>query len=52
MDVVAPVLLTRLSATVLRDTLYLDGGILWWQPGYANGTVGQPLYDREFPRHQ
>ncbi|KAJ5337987.1 Galactose oxidase/kelch beta-propeller [Penicillium brevicompactum] len=29
-----------LRATVLHDTLYLDGGKLWYQRGYDDGCVG------------
>jgi hypothetical protein len=35
----------QLRATVLRDTVYLDGGNLWWQPGFADGSRGQPKDD-------
>ncbi|KAH6855680.1 hypothetical protein B0I37DRAFT_402400 [Chaetomium sp. MPI-CAGE-AT-0009] len=35
----------QLRATVLRDTVYLDGGNLWWQPGFADGSRGQPIDD-------
>ncbi|KAL5334700.1 hypothetical protein BJX70DRAFT_377460 [Aspergillus crustosus] len=26
-------------ATTIRDTVYLDGGNLWWELGYSDGTV-------------
>ncbi|KAL2862472.1 uncharacterized protein BJX67DRAFT_366303 [Aspergillus lucknowensis] len=26
----------------IRDTVYLDGGSLWWQTGYDNGDVSTP----------
>ncbi|KAK3319276.1 hypothetical protein B0H66DRAFT_575753 [Apodospora peruviana] len=27
-------------AALLRDTVYLDGGNLWWQPGLKDGSIG------------
>ncbi|KAL1843308.1 hypothetical protein VTJ49DRAFT_2125 [Mycothermus thermophilus] len=35
----------QLRAAVLRDTVYLDGGNLWWQPGFADGSVREPRND-------
>ncbi|KAL2196773.1 hypothetical protein P885DRAFT_69259 [Corynascus similis CBS 632.67] len=35
----------QLRAAVLRDTVYLDGGYLTWQPGYADGHLGRPTFD-------
>ncbi|RDL33728.1 uncharacterized protein BP5553_08096 [Venustampulla echinocandica] len=32
-------------AAVIRDTLYIDGGYLWWQPGMADGSLGSPIAD-------
>ncbi|KAF4637195.1 hypothetical protein G7Y89_g887 [Cudoniella acicularis] len=32
-------------AAVIRDTLYIDGGILWWQPGMSDGTYGTAISD-------
>lgn len=29
----------RVRAGVIRDTLYLDGGLLWWQTAFADGTT-------------
>ena len=29
----------RLRAGVIRDSLYLDGGLLWWQTAFADGTA-------------
>jgi hypothetical protein len=29
----------RLRAGVVRDALYLDGGLLWWQTAFADGTA-------------
>lgn len=29
----------RLRAGVVRDALYLDGGLLWWQTAFADGTT-------------
>ncbi|KAK4158321.1 hypothetical protein C8A00DRAFT_10974 [Chaetomidium leptoderma] len=35
----------QLRATVLRDTVYLDGGNLYWQPTYADGATGEGVTD-------
>ena len=35
----------RLRAGVIRDTLYLDGGELWWQKAFADGTTSDPTSD-------
>ncbi|KUJ10397.1 uncharacterized protein LY89DRAFT_689663 [Mollisia scopiformis] len=32
-------------AAVVRDTLYIDGGALWWTPGMSDGTYGPPTSD-------
>ncbi|TPX18930.1 uncharacterized protein E0L32_011408 [Thyridium curvatum] len=32
-------------AMVMRDTLYIDGGALWWRPGMIDGSYGQPTND-------
>ncbi|KAG5950050.1 hypothetical protein E4U53_005521 [Claviceps sorghi] len=32
----------------LRDTVYLDGGSIWWSPGFANGTIGEPVNNGNF----
>ncbi|KAE8450477.1 hypothetical protein EG329_006207 [Mollisiaceae sp. DMI_Dod_QoI] len=32
-------------AAVVRDTLYIDGGALWWTPGMSNGEYGDPTSD-------
>lgn len=29
----------RLRAGLIRDTVYLDGGLLWWQTAFADGTT-------------
>lgn len=29
----------RLRAGVVRDAVYLDGGLLWWQTAFADGTT-------------
>ena len=29
----------RLRAGVVRDAIYLDGGLLWWQTAFADGTA-------------
>ncbi|PQE29160.1 kelch repeat protein [Rutstroemia sp. NJR-2017a BBW] len=36
---------TSPRAAVVRDTLYLDGGELWWEPGLNNGAYGVPIDD-------
>lgn len=35
----------RRVAAVIRDTVYIDGGYLWWQPGMADGTYGALIAD-------
>lgn len=30
-------------AALVRDTVYLDGGSIWWSPGLANGQIGKPV---------
>ncbi|KAK4134714.1 hypothetical protein BT67DRAFT_496644 [Trichocladium antarcticum] len=35
----------QLRATVVRDTVYLDGGNLFWQPGLADGVAARPEDD-------
>lgn len=30
---------------VIRDTLYIDGGNLLWEPGMSDGTYGSPISD-------
>lgn len=32
-------------AAVIRDSLYIDGGNLWWTPGMNDGTYGPPTND-------
>jgi hypothetical protein len=32
-------------AGVIRDTVYLDGGFLWWEPGMSDGSYGAPTND-------
>lgn len=36
---------SRLRAGVVRDTVYLDGGELWWQATFADGTTSDPTSD-------
>ncbi|KAH8884777.1 hypothetical protein GQ53DRAFT_770595 [Thozetella sp. PMI_491] len=36
-------------AIVVRDTLYLDGGDLWWMPGLSTGEYGSVVDDRKYP---
>ncbi|KAG6121252.1 hypothetical protein E4U13_005153 [Claviceps humidiphila] len=35
-------------AALVRDTIYLDGGSIWWSPGLADGSVGQPVNNGNF----
>ncbi|KAK4040743.1 hypothetical protein C8A01DRAFT_45947 [Parachaetomium inaequale] len=35
----------QLRAAVLRDTVYLDGGSLYWQAGFADGSRGRASTD-------
>ncbi|KAL4878082.1 hypothetical protein BJY04DRAFT_229983 [Aspergillus karnatakaensis] len=35
----------EVRATTLRDTVYLDGGSLWWQLGYSDGSVSYDSRD-------
>ncbi|KAJ4385722.1 hypothetical protein N0V93_010151 [Gnomoniopsis smithogilvyi] len=35
----------RLRAAVVRDTVYMDGGELFWTPGYNDGSFQQPVSD-------
>jgi hypothetical protein len=37
---------TSVAATV-RDTVYIDGGYLYWVPGMADGSYGPPTEDSE-----
>ncbi|KAJ5051966.1 uncharacterized protein L3040_001727 [Drepanopeziza brunnea f. sp. 'multigermtubi'] len=32
-------------AAVVRDTLYIDGGYLWWTPGLSDGSYGSATSD-------
>ncbi|KAI1491529.1 hypothetical protein F5X96DRAFT_630829 [Biscogniauxia mediterranea] len=34
-----------LRAAQLKDTVYMDGGYLWWAPGMADGSIGSPTQD-------
>ncbi|KAF7945040.1 hypothetical protein EAE96_009823 [Botrytis aclada] len=36
---------TSPRAAVVRDTFYIDGGELWWQPGMSDGTYDPPVSD-------
>ncbi|KAF3403315.1 putative carboxymethylenebutenolidase [Talaromyces pinophilus] len=36
---------SQLRANIIRDTIYLDGGNLWWQFGLSDGTYGSPFND-------
>jgi hypothetical protein len=35
----------RLRAGSIRDTVYLDGGELWWQKTFVDGTTSDPTSD-------
>ncbi|KAL1960162.1 hypothetical protein VTO42DRAFT_8705 [Malbranchea cinnamomea] len=35
----------QLRANVIRDTVYLDGGKLYWQRGLSDGTMTSPQSD-------
>lgn len=35
----------QLRAAVIRDTVFLDGGELWWKPGLSSGDFMSPLSD-------
>ncbi|KAF4592525.1 Galactose oxidase/kelch, beta-propeller [Ophiocordyceps camponoti-floridani] len=35
-------------AALIRDTVYLDGGELWWSPGLASGSLGPPTNQGNF----
>ena len=32
-------------AAVIRDTVYIDGGYLFWEPGMSDGSYGAPTSD-------
>ncbi|OAA76727.1 Galactose oxidase/kelch, beta-propeller [Akanthomyces lecanii RCEF 1005] len=32
-------------AAIVRDTIYIDGGSVWWTPGLENGTLG-PIFNQ------
>ncbi|KAI1496657.1 hypothetical protein F5X99DRAFT_424377 [Biscogniauxia marginata] len=34
-----------LRAAQVKDTVYMDGGYLWWVPGMADGSFGPPTQD-------
>lgn len=38
-------MLTRLAAAVIKDTVYMDGGFLYWIPGMQTGEYGAPTQD-------
>jgi hypothetical protein len=35
-------------AHVVRDTVYMDGGGLWWLPGLSDGSYATPESDRKW----
>lgn len=36
-------ILKLFTAALIRDTVYLDGGNIWWSPGLASGEQVQPV---------
>jgi hypothetical protein len=38
-----------MKAAVIRDTVYLDGGALYWEPGMSDGTYGAAKDDGRHP---
>ncbi|KAI3317460.1 hypothetical protein HD806DRAFT_370474 [Xylariaceae sp. AK1471] len=36
---------TGLRSSQLKDTVYMDGGFLYWSPGMADGNLGNPEQD-------
>jgi hypothetical protein len=34
-----------LIVNVVRDTVYMDGGNIWWLPGLADGSYGAVTTD-------
>ncbi|CAJ2514261.1 Uu.00g023800.m01.CDS01 [Anthostomella pinea] len=36
---------SALRVAVLKDTVYMDGGYIFWLPGMADGTYGSPMQD-------
>ncbi|EFY92649.1 hypothetical protein MAC_01285 [Metarhizium acridum CQMa 102] len=36
----SPLILRPHAAALIRDTVYLDGGTIWWNPGLASGKFG------------
>lgn len=40
--------LTVVAAHVVRDTVYMDGGSIWWLPGMDDGTFAPTVKDSEY----
>jgi hypothetical protein len=38
----------QLRAHVVRDTVYMDGGRMWWLPGLGDGSYAAAISDREY----
>jgi hypothetical protein len=36
-------------AALVRDTVYIDGGDIWWSPGMASGDYGRPFSEGKYP---
>jgi len=36
------------AAHVVRDTVYMDGGSIWWLPGMDDGTFAPTIKDSEY----
>lgn len=37
-------------AAVVKDTVYIDGGYLWWIPGMEDGSYGVPTQDGKWSK--
>lgn len=44
----SPLTLRPHAAALIRDTVYLDGGDIWWSSGLASGKFGPPLNQGKF----
>ncbi|KAF3766795.1 hypothetical protein M406DRAFT_287728 [Cryphonectria parasitica EP155] len=38
-----------LRAAVIRDSVYMDGGYIYWRPGLADGSYGSAIQDHDQP---
>lgn len=39
---------STLTVAVIRDTVYIDGGYLYWEPGMGDGLYHAPTQDSMF----